>query len=186
MDIFQERYIIVLVKKPADKIIERKYMQKITPNLWFDNNAEEAVRFYTSIFNNSKIGNITRYGDAGAKVSGMPKGTVMTITFKLEGQEFFALNGGPLFKFNESISFIVNCKTQEEVDEYWKKLSEGGNEGPCGWLKDKYGVSWQVTPVILGKLLQDRDTQKSERVMEAMLQMKKIDIKALKLAYDQE
>ena len=125
-------------------------MQKITPFLWFDDKAEEAVSFYTSIFKNSKIGKIARYGDAGAQVSGRPKGTVMTVAFQLEGQEFVALNGGPQFKFTEAISFVVNCQTQEEVDEYWNKLSAGGQEVQCGWLKDKYGLSWQIVPTILG------------------------------------
>jgi len=161
-------------------------MQKITPCLWFDNQAEEAVNFYVSIFKKSKIMDIARYGEAGAKVSGKPEGTVMTVTFLLEGQEFMALNGGPEFKFTEAVSFIVNCKTQKEVDEYWKKLSEGGEEGPCGWLKDRYGVSWQIVPIVLGEMLQDKDTRKSEKVMKAMLQMKKLDIKALKQAYEQQ
>ena len=155
-------------------------MQKITPFLWFDNNAEEAANFYVSIFNNSKIVSVARYGDAGPG----PKGTVMTVAFQLEGQEFVALNGGPLFKFNESISFVVNCETQEEVDEFWKKLSEGGEKSRCGWLKDKYGLSWQVVPTILGEMLQDKDPKKSQRVMQAMLQMDKMDIAALKQAYE--
>jgi predicted 3-demethylubiquinone-9 3-methyltransferase (glyoxalase superfamily) len=160
-------------------------MQKITPFLWFDDKAEEAVSFYTSIFRNSKIGNIARYGDAGAQVSGRPKGTVMTVAFQLEGQEFVALNGGPQFKFTEAISFVVNCQTQEEVDEYWEKLSAGGQEVQCGWLKDKYGLSWQIVPTILGEMLSDPDAKKTERVMKAMLQMKKIDIKGLKQAHEQ-
>jgi predicted 3-demethylubiquinone-9 3-methyltransferase (glyoxalase superfamily) len=160
-------------------------MQKITPNLWFDDKAEEAVNFYVSIFRNSKIGSITRYGEEGAKAAGRPKGTVMTVTFQLEGQDFMALNGGPIFKFTEAISFIVNCRTQEEVDELWEKLSEGGEKGPCGWLKDKYGLSWQIVPIILGEMMQDNDAKKSERVMEALLKMKKIDIEALKKAYEQ-
>jgi predicted 3-demethylubiquinone-9 3-methyltransferase (glyoxalase superfamily) len=160
-------------------------MQKITPFLWFDDKAEEAVSFYTSIFRNSKIGNIARYGDAGAQVSGRPKGTVMTVAFQLEGQEFVALNGGPQFKFTEAISFVVNCQTQEEVDEYWNKLSAGGQEVQCGWLKDKYGLSWQIVPTILGEMLSDPDAKKTERVMKAMLQMKKIDIKGLKQAHEQ-
>ncbi|MCI0418315.1 MAG: VOC family protein, partial [Acidobacteria bacterium] len=155
----------------------------LTPCLWFDDKAEEAVNFYTSIFKNSRIQRITRYGEAGARVSGRPKGTVMTVTFQLEGQEFMALNGGPLFKFTEAISFMVNCKTQEEVDRLWGKLSEGGEEGPCGWLKDKFGLSWQIIPTVLGEMLQDKDPKKSERVMKALLQMKKIDIKSLKQAY---
>jgi predicted 3-demethylubiquinone-9 3-methyltransferase (glyoxalase superfamily) len=161
-------------------------MQKIAPFLWFDDRAEEAATFYTSIFRNSKIVNIARYGDAGAEVSGRPKGTVMTVEFQLEGQEFVALNGGPQFKFTEAISFVVNCQTQEEVDEYWKKLSDGGREVQCGWLKDKYGLSWQIVPTILNEMLNDPDPKKAERVMKTMLQMKKIDIKALKQAYEQQ
>src|SRR3989454_5068384 len=160
-------------------------MQKITPFLWFDDKAEEAANFYVSIFKNSKMGNISRYGEEAAKVSGRAKGSVMTVAFQLDGQEFLALNGGPLFKFSEAISFIVNCKTQEEVDELWKKLSDGGEEGPCGWLKDKYGLSWQIVPTVLGEMLQDKDVEKSERVMKALLQMNKIDIKTLKQAYEQ-
>jgi len=143
------------------------------------------VSFYTSIFKNSKIVKIARYGDAGAQVSGRPKGTVMTVAFQLEGQKFVALNGGPQFKFIEAISFVVNCQTQEEVDEYWEKLSAGGQEVQCGWLKDKYGLSWQIVPTILGEMLSDPDPKKAERVMKAMLQMKKIDIKGLKQAYEQ-
>ncbi|TMA83529.1 MAG: VOC family protein [Deltaproteobacteria bacterium] len=161
-------------------------MQKITPFLWFDDKAEEAVSFYTSIFENSKIVKIARYGDAGAQVSGRPKGTVMTVAFQLDGQEFVALNGGPQFKFTEAISFVVNCQTQEEVDEYWEKLSAGGQEVQCGWLKDKYGLSWQIVPTILGEMLSDPDPKKAERVMKAMLQMKKIDIKGLEQAYEQQ
>src|SRR6266581_8892794 len=161
-------------------------MQTITPFLWFDDKAEEAVKFYVSLFKNSKIGRITRYGAEGAEVSGRPKGTVMTVTFQLEGQAFMALNGGPHFKFTEAISLLVNCKTQEEVDELWEKLSAGGEKGQCGWLKDKYGLSWQVIPSILGKLLHDKDPAKAKRVMQAMLQMNKIDIKGLQQAYDQE
>lgn len=157
----------------------------LTPCLWFDDKAEEAVNFYTSIFKNSRIQRITRYGEAGAKVSGRPKGTVMTVTFQLEGQEFMALNGGPMFTFTEAVSFMVHCKTQEEVDRLWGKLSEGGEEGPCGWLKDKFGLSWQIVPTVLGEMLQDKDPKKSERVMKALLQMKKIDIKSLKQAYEQ-
>jgi predicted 3-demethylubiquinone-9 3-methyltransferase (glyoxalase superfamily) len=161
-------------------------MKKITPCLWFDNQAEEAVYFYISIFKKSKILSIARYGEEGAKVSGKPEGTVMTVAFQLEGQEFLALNGGPQFKFTEAISFIVNCKTQKEIDEFWKKLSEGGEEGPCGWLKDKYGMSWQIVPTVLGEMLQDKDPRKSEKVMKAMLQMKKLDIKGLKQAFKQQ
>jgi len=155
-------------------------MQKITPFLWFDNNAEEAMNFYVSIFKNSRVLSVTRYGEAGPG----PKGTVMTAAFQLDGQEFIALNGGPQFIFTEAISFSVDCKTQEEVDELWEKLSEGGEKSRCGWLKDKYGLSWQVNPTVLGEMLQDKDPEKSKRVMEAMLQMDKIDIKRLEQAYD--
>ena len=157
-------------------------MQKITPFLWFDNQAEEAMNFYISIFKNSKIVSVSRYGDAGPGL----KGTVMTATFQLNGQEFMVLNGGPEFKFTEAISFFVNCETQQEVDELWEKLSEGGEKGRCGWLKDKYGVSWQIVPSALGELMNDQDPEKSKRVMQAMLQMHKIDIKVLKQAYDQK
>jgi predicted 3-demethylubiquinone-9 3-methyltransferase (glyoxalase superfamily) len=162
------------------------YMQKITPFLWFDDQAEEAVNFYTSIFQNSKIVNVARYGEAGADVSGKPKGSVMTMTFQIEGQEFMALNGGPQFKFTEAISLMVNCETQEEVDELWEKLSAGGEKGPCGWLKDKYGLSWQIVPRILDELIRDPDPVKAERVMKAMLQMSKIDIQGLRQAYEQQ
>jgi predicted 3-demethylubiquinone-9 3-methyltransferase (glyoxalase superfamily) len=158
-------------------------MQKITPFLWFDSNAEEAVNHYVSVFKNSKIGEVSRYDEAGAKVSGRPEGSAMVVNFHLEGQQFMALNGGPHFKFTEAVSFLVDCKTQEEVDYFWKKLSEGGEEQPCGWLKDKYGLSWQIVPTVLGEMLSDPDSGKSQRVMEAMLQMKKIDIAALKKAY---
>jgi len=161
-------------------------MQKITPFLWFDNQAEEAVNFYTSIFKHSKIDTVTRYGEAGAEVSGRPKGTVMTVSFELEGQEFIALNGGPQFTFSPAISFVVNCETQQEVDELWEKLSEGGEKQRCGWLKDKYGVSWQIVPIVLVEMLQDKDAEKSKRVMEALLQMDKIDIETLKQAYEQQ
>ena len=157
-------------------------MQKITPFLWFDDNAEEAVKFYSSIFKNSKIGKIARYDKAGEKAAGRPAGSVMTVEFQLEGQEFVALNGGPHFKFTEAISFVVNCETQEEVDYYWEKLSAGGKEVQCGWLKDKYGVSWQIVPTVLGELLSDKDAAKSQRVMEAMLKMVKLDIQKLKQA----
>jgi predicted 3-demethylubiquinone-9 3-methyltransferase (glyoxalase superfamily) len=159
-------------------------MQKITPFLWFNDNAEEAVKLYTSIFKNSKTGKIARYGEAGEKVAGRPKGSIMTIEFQLEGQKFVALNGGPLFKFNESISFVVNCETQKEVDYFWERLTaNGGQESQCGWLKDKFGLSWQVVPMVLIEMLQDEDHEKSERVMKAMLQMQKIDLKKLKDAY---
>ena len=159
-------------------------MQKITPCLWFDNQAEEAVKFYASIFKSSKIGDMTRYGKEGYEIHGRAAGTVMTVEFEIEGQKFVALNGGPVFKFNEAISFQVHCKTQEEVDYYWEKLSEGGEKGQCGWLKDKYGVSWQIDPTVLGEMLRDKDVRKSERVMKALLQMKKLDIKRLKQAYE--
>jgi predicted 3-demethylubiquinone-9 3-methyltransferase (glyoxalase superfamily) len=158
-------------------------MQKITPCLWFDDQAEEAVNFYISISKNSKIKSITRYGDAGAKIAGRPKSSVMTIIFQLDGEEFMALNGGPMFTFSPAISLLVNCKTQKEIDELWENLSEGGKIGQCGWLQDKYGVSWQIVPTVLGEMMQDKDTHKSERVIQAMLQMKKLDIKTLKQAY---
>jgi predicted 3-demethylubiquinone-9 3-methyltransferase (glyoxalase superfamily) len=154
-------------------------MQKITPFLWFNDNAEEAIHFYNSIFKNSKTVSVTRYGEGGPA----PKGTLMSATFELEGQTFMALNGGPQFNFTPAVSFFVNCETQEEVDELWEKLTEGGKEGRCGWLEDKYGVSWQIIPSILGEMLQDEDAGKAKNVMEAMLQMNKIDIKALKQAY---
>ena len=156
-------------------------MQKITPFLWFDGKAEEAMNFYVSVFKNSKVGRVTRYGEGGPG----PKGTVMSATFQLDGQEFFALNGGPHFTFTPAISFFVNCETEEEVDELWEKLSEGGKKERCGWLKDKYGLSWQIVPSVLGKLLQDKDPAKAKRVLNAMLQMNKIEIKGLQQAYDQ-
>ena len=156
-------------------------MQKITPFLWFDSQAEDAVKLYTSIFDNSKIGKIVRYGDGGPG----PKGSVMTIAFELDGQEFTALNGGPAHKFSEAISFVVNCESQEEVDKLWAKLSDGGEEGVCGWLKDRFGVSWQIVPTVLPELLNDPDPVKAKRVMEAMLNMKKIDIQALRRAHEQ-
>jgi predicted 3-demethylubiquinone-9 3-methyltransferase (glyoxalase superfamily) len=154
-------------------------VQKIVPNLWFDTEAEEAANYYTSLFKDSEIVNVSYYGEAGPR----PAGTVLTVTFRLFGQEFTALNGGPDFKFNEAISLLVNCDSQEEVDEYWEQLSGDGEEGPCGWLKDRYGVWWQIIPTILDKLLQDEDSQKADRVMQAMLQMKKIDIAGLQEAY---
>jgi predicted 3-demethylubiquinone-9 3-methyltransferase (glyoxalase superfamily) len=156
-------------------------MPTITPYLWFDNNAEEAMKFYTSIFPNSKIGSMTRYGEAGPG----PAGTVMSGTFELNGREFMVLNGGPLFPFTEAISLFVSCQTQEEVDSLWAKLTQGGEPGQCGWLKDKFGLSWQIVPTALGEMLGDRDAGKAKRVMEAMLKMSKIDIKVLKQAYDQ-
>jgi len=161
-------------------------MQKITPFLWFDSSAEEAMQFYTSIFKNSKIGSVTRYDEAGSKAAGRPVGSVMTAAFQLEGQEFVAINGGPVFKFTEAISFVVSCDSQEEVDYYWNKLTEGGEESQCGWLKDKFGLSWQIVPAILSKLLSDPDPQKSKRTMQAMLQMKKIDIEKLKEAAEKK
>jgi predicted 3-demethylubiquinone-9 3-methyltransferase (glyoxalase superfamily) len=157
-------------------------MQKITPFLWFDHQAEEAAHFYVSIFKHAKIVSMTHYGEAGPG----PKGSVMTVVFVLDGQEFIALNGGPQFRFTEAISFSVDCKTQEEVDELWEKLSDGGEKGPCGWLKDKYGLSWQIIPTLLVEMLNDPDPAKSQRVMEAMLQMKKIDIGGLQKAYAQQ
>ncbi len=157
-------------------------MQKITPFLWFDNNAEEAINFYTSIFKNSKVISISRYGDAGPG----PKGTVMAATFQLEGQQFMALNGGPHFRFTPAISLFVSCETQEEVDELWKKLSDGGEEQRCGWLQDKFGLSWQIIPSALGHMLNDKDPVRSQRVMEAMLKMDKINIKDLRKAYEQQ
>ena len=156
-------------------------MQRITPFLWFDGKAEEAMNFYASIFKNSKIGSVTRYGEEGPG----PKGKVMTATFQLNGQEFIALNGGPQFAFSPAISFLVNCETQQEVDELWEKLSEGGEKQRCGWLKDKFGLSWQIVPSALGVMLREKDAEKSRRVMKAMLQMDKIDIEGLRQAYDQ-
>ena len=155
-------------------------MPKISPFLWFDTQAEEAASFYVSVFPNSKVREVSRYGAAGPG----PKGSVMTVTFELDGQEVIALNGGPQFRFNEAISLSVDCKNQEEVDRYWQKLSEGGEEGPCGWLKDRYGLSWQINPTILGQMLNDRDPKKARRAMEAMLKMKKIDIATLKRAFE--
>jgi predicted 3-demethylubiquinone-9 3-methyltransferase (glyoxalase superfamily) len=157
-------------------------MDKITPCLWFDRQAEEAAQFYTGIFKNSKILEVTRYGEAGYDIHGMPAGTVMTVEFELDGQSFTALNGGPAFNFNEAISFQISCKDQQEVDYYWEKLSEGGDESAqqCGWLKDKYGVSWQVVPIALYELLSDPNISRREEVMKAFLQMKKIDIEELR------
>ena len=155
-------------------------MQKITPFLWFDSNVEEAVNFYVSVFKNSKVLKVARYSDAGPG----PKGSVMTVEFELDGLEFVALNAGPTFKFTEAISFVVDCETQEEVDYYWERLSEGGEKSHCGWLKDKFGLSWQVTPTILGKLMTDKDPEKAKRVMETMLQMDKLDIEPLQRAYE--
>jgi predicted 3-demethylubiquinone-9 3-methyltransferase (glyoxalase superfamily) len=170
-------------EKPHLLNYERKsFMQKITPFLWFDGKAEEAMNFYVSIFKNSKVVSVTRYGDAGPG----PKGSVMSATFQLEGQQFYALNGGPQFTFTPAISMFVNCETQKEVDKLWNKLSDGGRKDRCGWLQDRYGLSWQIIPTALGKMLQDKDHRKADRVMQAMLQMDKIDIKRLKQAYDQK
>jgi len=161
-------------------------MQNISPCLWFDKEAEEAANFYVSVFKGSKIGDVTRYGKEGYEIHGKEAGTVMTVEFEIEGQKFLALNGGPIFKFNEAISFQVHCETQEEVDYYWEKLSEGGDKKAqvCGWLKDKYGLSWQIVPTILPKMLKDKDTEKSQRVMKAMLQMHKLDVQTLIKAYE--
>jgi predicted 3-demethylubiquinone-9 3-methyltransferase (glyoxalase superfamily) len=168
-------------KKEVSTTKERN-MQKITPFLWFDNQVEEAINFYTSIFKKAKVGNVVRYGEAGPG----PEGSVMAASFELEGQEFTALNGGPQFTFSPAISFLVNCETQEEVDELWEKLSEGGEKQECGWLKDKFGVSWQIVPTILGEMLNDKDPVRAQRVMQAMLQMQKIEIKLLMQAYERE
>ena len=157
-------------------------MPKITPCLWFNTEAEQAARFYTSIFKNSKIGRITHYGDAGPR----RKGEVLTVDFELDGQEFQALNGGPEFKFTEAVSFTVHCKDQDEVDEFWQKLSAGGQENVCGWLKDRYGLSWQIVPNVLPKMLSDPDQERADRVMEAVMRMKKLDIEELERAYDLE
>ena len=156
-------------------------MQRITPFLWFDDKAEEAMNFYTSIFDDSQIVSVTQYGEAGPAA----KGTAMSATFRLNGQEFIALNGGPRFTFTEAISLFVTCETQQEVDELWEKLSEGGETQQCGWLKDKYGLSWQIVPTVLGEMLQDADAEKSRRVMEAMLQMDRLDVQTLRQAYEQ-
>jgi predicted 3-demethylubiquinone-9 3-methyltransferase (glyoxalase superfamily) len=160
-------------------------VQKIAPCLWFDKQAEEAAKFYVSIFRNSELGAITRYGKEGFEVHKMPEGTVMTVSFKLEGQEFTALNGGPIFKFTEAISLIVHCESQAEVDYYWSKLTAGGDPKAqqCGWLKDKYGLSWQVVPVALFDMMKDKDAKKSGNVMNAMLQMKKLDLAKLQAAH---
>lgn len=172
----------------ASKIGEEKssHIQKITPFLWFDNQAEQAANYYVSVFKNSKMGQVTRYGKEGYEIHGMDEGSVMTVDFDIENQKFIALNGGPVFKFNEAISFQVLCDSQKELDYYWEKLSEGGdkNAQQCGWLKDKYGVSWQIVPRVLYNLIQDKDQLKSQRVMKAMLQMKKLDIQTLIQAYE--
>jgi predicted 3-demethylubiquinone-9 3-methyltransferase (glyoxalase superfamily) len=160
--------------------------QKITSNLWFDDQAEEAAEFYVSIFKNSKMGRITRYGKEGFEIHHQPEGKVMTVTFEIEGQEYVALNGGPIFRFNEAVSFIINCVDQREVDYYWEKLTEKGDPKAqqCGWLKDRYGVSWQVVPTVMDDMMSDTNAKKTERVMKAMLGMKKLDIDALEKAYN--
>lgn len=160
-------------------------IQRITPCLWFDDQAEEAAKFYTAIFKNSSIGRIARYGEVGFEIHGRVAGTVLTVEFELDGHTFTALNGGPIFKFNEAVSFQINCETQEEVDYYWQRLTEGGDEKAqqCGWLKDKYGVSWQVVPTALTEMINDPDYEKSQRAMAALLQMRKLDIEALRRAY---
>lgn len=163
--------------------LEHLPMQKITPCLWFDDNAEEAVKFYISLFRNSKTLQISHYGEAGSRVAGRPKGSVMTITFQLDGQEFIALNGGPHFKFTPAISLMVNCESQAEIDEYWDKLSAGVETQPCGWLMDKFGVSWQIVPTALAEMMQDDQAEKSERVMKATLEMEKLDLPTLEKAY---
>ena len=160
-----------------------KVTQRIGVCLWFDDDAEEAVKFYTSIFKNARTGDVLRYDEESAKASGRPVGSVLTVEFELDGQQFLALNGGPEFKFTEAMSLIVNCDTQEEVDHYWSGLSAGGEEVQCGWLKDRFGVAWQITPVVLTEMLKDKDPARAKRVMAAMLKMKKIDITGLKKAY---
>jgi predicted 3-demethylubiquinone-9 3-methyltransferase (glyoxalase superfamily) len=156
--------------------------QKITPCLWFESQAEEAAKFYASVFKNSKIGKISRYGKEGFEIHGQKAGTVMTVEFEIEGQKFVALNGGPHFKFNEAVSFQVHCETQQEIDHFWSKLAEGGQEQPCGWLKDKFGLSWQVIPKALPQMLMDENPEKAQRIMKSMLQMRKIDLAALERA----
>jgi len=160
------------------------HVQRIAPCLWFDDQAEEAAQFYVSLFPHSRLGPITRYGEAGARVSGRPRGSVMTVAFVLEGQEFLALNGGPLFTFTEAVSFMVKCETQQEIDDLWDKLSAGGEPGPCGWLKDRYGLSWQIVSPAWDDMLRDPDAPRGERVMEAILNMTKPDLQAIQRAYD--
>lgn len=159
-------------------------MQKITPFLWFDGKAEEAVNFYVSIFDKAKIGDVSRYDDVSSKASGQPEGKVMTIEFQIEGEDFVAINGGPEFKFTPAVSFMVYCDTQEKIDKLWDKLSDGGKPMQCGWVTDKYGVSWQITPTVLMEIIREKDPVKYKRVMEAMLKMEKLDIKTLKQAYE--
>ena len=162
------------------------HLQKITPCLWFDGQAEQAAKFYVSIFDNSELGAVSRYGKEGFDVHGRPEGSAMTVTFRLDGQDFIALNGGPLFKFTEAVSFIVHCGSQAEIDRYWERLGEGGdpNAQQCGWLKDKYGLSWQIVPAALSEMMADPDGRKSDRVMKALLPMKKLDLAALRRAYE--
>lgn len=162
------------------------HIQRIAPCLWFDDQAEEAARFYVSIFKDSRIAKVSRYGEAGREIHGRPAGSVMTVDFELDGQPFTALNGGPVFKFNEAVSFQVNCETQEEIDHYWDKLSQGGDEKAqqCGWLKDRFGLSWQVVPTLLAEMVEDPGSEKGQRAFQAMLGMKKLDIAELKRAYD--
>lgn len=161
-------------------------MQKIVPNLWFDNEAEEAAGFYVSVFKNSKMGAITRYPKSAEEVSGKPAGSVMTVEFELDGQQFIGINGGPDFKFSEAISFMISCKDQEEIDYYWEKLTaNGGEEGPCGWLKDKFGLSWQVVPMGMDEYLSHKNPEVAEKTMAAFLKMKKIDIETLKKAHEE-
>jgi predicted 3-demethylubiquinone-9 3-methyltransferase (glyoxalase superfamily) len=164
--------------------MDTKLRHKITPNLWFDRQAEEAARFYTSVFDNSSIGRITRYDSATSAMSGLPEGSVLTVEFELDGQPFVALNGGPIFSFTEAVSFIVDCDSQEEVDYFWNALTDGGEESQCGWLKDRYGLSWQIVPAVLGELLSDPDDEKSQRVTQALLGMRKLDIAELQRAYE--
>lgn len=160
-------------------------MQRFTPCLWFDDRAEEAANFYVSIFKNAKLGTVSRYGDSGSAAANRPKGSVMTVTFELDGMPFMGLNGGPIFKFSEAISFMVNCKDQDEIDYYWAKLTAGGGEeGPCGWLKDKFGLSWQIVPTMMEEMMKDKDPAKAERVMAALLRMKKLNIQELKNAFE--
>jgi len=160
-------------------------MQKVTTHLWFNEKAEEAARFYVSLFKDSKILHVARYGETMSNVAGRPPGSVMTVVFQLAGQQFMALNGGPHFKLSEAVSLLVRCETQAELDEFWNKLSHGGEEGPCGWLKDRYGLSWQIVPAIMDEIMQDKDVKRSEKVMEVILQMKKLDIATIKRAYEQ-
>jgi len=157
---------------------------KLTPCLWFDHEAEAAAKFYVSVFASGRIGRVARYGKAGQEVHGRPAGSVMTVEFELDGQDFVALNGGPVFKFTEAVSFQVHCDNQDEIDHYWNRLGEGGEEGPCGWLKDRYGLSWQIVPTALGQMLQDKDAGKSGRVMSALMGMKKLDLGELRRAYE--